>query len=112
MGIRVLIAEPGALRSDFLDPSKITIPKVPAGYEGKMVDHVLKAFANMHGTQAQDPKRTADAIVKEVLNPSSDPPTLRMPLGTESLGKTKVRGETLLKTAERFESVAAACDFE
>ena len=77
-----------------------------------MADFVLQAFAHMHGTQAQDPKRTGDAIVKEVLDPSSDPPMLRMPTGKESLGKMKERAEGFMKTASHFEGVAAACDFE
>ncbi|KAG0646596.1 Oxidoreductase claN, partial [Hyphodiscus hymeniophilus] len=73
IGIRVLIAEPGGMRTSFLDPDTIEAPLIPKAYKGTTADFVLSAILSMHGKQDLDPKKAAEAIVKEVLFPCSDP---------------------------------------
>ena len=109
--IRVLAIQPGAMGTAFFDPKKLKVPAIPEGYEGTAVEYAFKMFASLAQNAAQDPKKTAEAIVKEILEPSSDPPNLRMPLGKESVSGVRKRVEELSKMADHFESTAAACDF-
>ena len=83
--IKVLTVQPGGMKTAFFDPKKLKMPTIPDAYKGTITDYVLQAIAKLDSTAAQDPSKTAEAIVKEVLQPSFDPPLLRMPLGKESL---------------------------
>ena len=109
--IRVLIIEPGGMRTALLDPKKSRVPAVPGPYKGTITEHVLQAITSLHSIAAQDPSKTAEVIVNEVLQPSADPPILRMPLGKESLGGLKKRVHEYTGIAEQVESVAITCDF-
>ena len=109
--VRVLSVQPGGMRTQFFDPKKLKMPTVPDAYKGTAVDYVSKVIANLGETAAQDPKKTAEAIVQEVLKPSANPPVLRLPLGKESIEGARKRVAELTKTADEFESIAAACDF-
>jgi hypothetical protein len=99
------------MRTNLVNPETVAVPTIPKGYKGTMADYVLQALLASHGNQALDPRKTAQAIVKEVLHPSADPPLLRMPLGKESLEGMRGRARGLLETAEKFEKVALAADF-
>ena len=105
--IRTLIVEPGGMRTSFM--ANIEFPTLPDAYKGTVAEYVMNAFASGEGFN-QDPERTAEVIVEEVLKPSVDPPLLRMPLGKESLGKMKARGEEWKRVADASEEVALTAD--
>ncbi|KIW29761.1 uncharacterized protein PV07_05550 [Cladophialophora immunda] len=109
--VRVLIAEPGAMKTSFYDLKKMGMPPIADAYKGTVTEYVLQAIAGLHDGAPQDPKKTAEAIVKEVLEPSSDPMISRMPLGKESSGGMRKRGQQYVEIADSMEKVAAACDF-
>ena len=109
--IRVLIVEPGGMRTDFLDPQKITVPEIPEAYKGTMADHIMQMLTNGHGKQALDPKKSAEAILQEVIKSSAEPPLLRLPLGKESLEGMKAKAGDLESNATAFEKVALQADF-
>ncbi|KAH0841838.1 putative oxidoreductase [Fonsecaea pedrosoi] len=109
--IRVLIAEPGAMRTKFFDQKKMKMPILADAYKGTPTEFVMQAIAGLDEGAPQDARRTAEAIVKEVLEPSSTPMALRMPLGMESLGGMRKRAEEYIKIADSMEKVAVACDF-
>lgn len=109
--VRVLSVVPGGMRTAFFDPNKLKIPAVPDEYKGTTIEFASKMFAYMNENAAQDPKKTAEAIVQEVLKPMSDPPVLRIPLGKESLEGVRKRREEMTKMAEQAEGTALACDF-
>lgn len=100
------------MRTDFFDPKNVKAAELPKAYEGTMADFVMQALLASHGKQGLDPRKTAEAIVTEVLQPSTNPPLLRLPLGKESLGWMKSRAQKLSETANAFEEVALAADFE
>ncbi|EOO03028.1 putative short chain oxidoreductase protein [Phaeoacremonium minimum UCRPA7] len=114
-GIRVLLAEPGGMRTSLIDPAKPELfAAMPETYKDTMVDHTLKGLSMLHGNQSLDPKRVAAAIVKEVLDPTlskDGKPMLRMPLGKESIGGMRSRADEFKETAEVFETRALECDF-
>jgi hypothetical protein len=108
-GIRVLIAEPGGMRTSFFDPANVHAAELPEAYKSTTADFVMQALLSMHGTQALDPQKTAEGIVTEVLEPSG---FLRMPFGGESCGLMKKRAAGLGESADAFEGRALAADFE
>ncbi|OAG42597.1 hypothetical protein AYO21_03182 [Fonsecaea monophora] len=109
--IRVLIAEPGAMKTKFFDQKKMKMPILADAYKGTPTEFVMQAIAGLDEGAPQDARKTAEAIVKEVLEPSSTPMALRMPLGMESLGGMRKRAEEYIKIADSMEKVAVACDF-
>ena len=110
--IRVLLVEPGAMRTNFVDPASREVPQIPEGYKGTMADMVLTSLVAMHGNQNIDPVKAAQAIVKEVSEPTHNPPFLRLPLGTESLEGMKLRAEGLRQIADAYTDVAKGVDFQ
>jgi hypothetical protein len=99
------------MRTSFLDPKTIEKPVIPEAYKGTAADFALTALLSMHGKQNLDPKRSAEAIVKEVLNPCSKPPLLRLPLGKESPEGMKKTAGKLAKNADACETIALGPDF-
>ena len=75
-----------------------------------MADYVLQAILSPEGKDL-DPTKAAEAIVQEVLYPSSDPPVLSMPLGGESLKTMKVKLAELERTEMVFGKKALELDF-
>ena len=120
LGIRVLSAIPGHMRTAFVDEKKQEAVNfvVPEPYKGSMSEHVMGGLIGVNGTQATDPARAAKAILKEVTEPTmvkqedgSEKPLLRMPLGKESVEGMKARASNFLLEAKVFEERALACDF-
>ena len=64
--IRVLIVEAGGMRTNLLDPRRLSMPEIPRAYKRTMADLGLQGIANSHGNQALDPKKSAEAIVQEI----------------------------------------------
>ncbi|TVY51275.1 putative oxidoreductase YusZ [Lachnellula cervina] len=110
-GIRVLIVEPGGMRTSFVAPETITKPVLPDAYKGTMTDFVLSAILAMHGEQKLDPRKAAEAVVEEVLRPCGTPPVLRLPLGKESLEGMRGKAGRLVGNADVCEAVALGADF-
>ena len=115
--VRVLIVEPGGMRTDFVDPARIAQNLAPLSkpYEGTMVEHVLKILTGMHGTQDLTPEMAARAIVDEVLQPTKSQdgktPILRLPVGKESRDGMRKRGKELAAAVDDWESAWSKEDF-
>ena len=99
------------MRTSFLDSKTIERPVIPEAYKGTAADFVLTAILSMDGKQNLDPKKSAEAIVKEVLNPCLKPPILRLPLGKESYEGMKKTAEKLARNADACEIIALEADF-
>ncbi|KAK1087453.1 hypothetical protein LTR48_002576 [Friedmanniomyces endolithicus] len=85
-GIRVLIVEPGGMRTNFLDSGSVHNAGLSEPYRGGAVDKVMQAIIATHGTQMQDPVRTAKRIVEAVAGAGQGWPRdrekfLRLPVG-------------------------------
>ncbi|ETN42428.1 uncharacterized protein HMPREF1541_01583 [Cyphellophora europaea CBS 101466] len=114
-GIRTLIVEPDAIRTEFANLESQDVPGFLTrmeAYKGTFIEHVSQFLMTMHGTQAIDAAKAAKAIVAEVTTPSSDPPLLRLPLGKESTKKLKAKAEMYASIATATEGVAASVDFD
>jgi NAD(P)-dependent dehydrogenase (short-subunit alcohol dehydrogenase family) len=104
-GVRVLIVEPGALRTEFggrrlhrSDP--IDEYQVSTGPTRAAVD-------NMDGTQPGDPAKAAQAIMTVLDSP--DPP-LRLALGNDAVDNIRAHHERLRTDLDSWEKVSRSID--
>ena len=107
LGIKVLLVEPSAFRTDWAGRSANEAPHSIADY-----DSTAKARADMirgySGKQPGDPVRAAAAIVKAV--EAKDPP-LRLLLGNAALAGARTKVEALRKDFEGWAEVSEGADF-
>ncbi len=106
LNIRVLIVEPGQFRTEAM-AKRFEALQIP-DYED-VLRPLRQRFAELDGKQPGDPERAALAIMAAL---HANPPTLRLPLGRDSL--TRIRGKIARLTQEmdRWEPVALATDFQ
>jgi len=107
LGIKVLLVEPSAFRTDWAGRSANEAPHSITDY-----DSTAKARADMirgySGKQPGDPVRAAAAIVKAV--EAKDPP-LRLLLGKAALAGARAKVEALRKDFEGWAQVSEGADF-
>ncbi len=107
LGIHVTVIEPGPFRTDW------------AGRSLKQTRNPLEAYSNTagarraeiagrSGTQAGDPERAADAIIKAVESPE---PPLNLVLGTDGLARVRIKFSKFLTTLDQWETVTLGADF-
>jgi NAD(P)-dependent dehydrogenase (short-subunit alcohol dehydrogenase family) len=107
LGIKVLIVEPGPFRTDWAGRSLKT-PKRPIEAYADTAIARRKATQSYSGTQAGDPVRGGEAIIKTV--ESANPP-LRLVLGAIALGAIRTKLDEMRKEIDAHEAVALAADF-
>ncbi|EXJ83604.1 hypothetical protein A1O1_07227 [Capronia coronata CBS 617.96] len=120
--IRVLIAEPGGMRTPFFDPAKLaanTVP-LPDTYKGSPADMFLQAITSGGYVPNLDTDKAARAIVKEVLTPTvvqgeagkPSVPILRLPLGGESFAAMQETLARVTLEGEKIKPTALSCDYD
>lgn len=106
LGVRVVIVEPGAFRTDW-QGSSMTLHTVGPDYEetvGAMNEYRRKT----DGTQQGDPVRAAKAIIDVV---GSEDPPLRLLLGAGAVDMAVKSGEERTAEARAWAEVSRAADF-
>jgi NAD(P)-dependent dehydrogenase (short-subunit alcohol dehydrogenase family) len=104
-GVRVLIVEPGAFRTEF-GGQRMHRSRVIDAYAGST--GATRAFVDgMDGTQPGDPAKAARAIVDVLDEP--DPP-LRLALGNDAVDAIAAHHEQLRTDLARWEKVSRAMD--
>jgi NAD(P)-dependent dehydrogenase (short-subunit alcohol dehydrogenase family) len=103
LGIRVMIVEPGPLRTDFAAGAVARAPE-DAEY-GESVGKALEWFADLQGRQPNDPSLVAAAVIDAV--ESGDPP-LRLALGTEAVEAIREKLERQRRDLDDWEAVSAS----
>jgi NAD(P)-dependent dehydrogenase (short-subunit alcohol dehydrogenase family) len=100
-GVKVLIAEPGAFRTDFAGPALRHMPILEPYRDivGPVRDFTLR----MNATQEGDPMKAAAAIDKAL---SADNTPLRLQLGRDSVAMIRAHAEKLLDEMKAWEAVA------
>jgi NAD(P)-dependent dehydrogenase (short-subunit alcohol dehydrogenase family) len=104
-GIRVIIVEPGAFRTEFggqrmhrsrqIDAYQVSTGQTRAAVDG------------MDGTQPGDPAKAAEAIVQVV---DSDKPPLRLALGNDAVDSIRAHHQRLGADLDRWEALSRAMD--
>jgi NAD(P)-dependent dehydrogenase (short-subunit alcohol dehydrogenase family) len=100
-GIKVLIVEPGAFRTNFAADGLKYMPAMDA-YRS-IVGHTRDFTHAMHGTQDGDPYKAAHAI-EQALAAAATP--LRLQLGSDAISAVRAHAEQLLKDVGAWETVA------
>lgn len=102
-GLKVLIVEPGAFRTDFAGGALRQMPELAAYRD--IVGGTRDFARAMHGTQQGDPAKAARAI-DEALCAASTP--LRLQLGADAVDMVRAHAEGLLADLKTWETVARA----
>jgi NAD(P)-dependent dehydrogenase (short-subunit alcohol dehydrogenase family) len=100
-GIKVLIVEPGAFRTNFAADALKYMPAIDA-YQS-IVGGTRDFTRGMHGTQDGDPYKAAHAI-ERALRAETTP--LRLQLGADAVMSVRAHAEQLLKDLAVWEKVA------
>lgn len=109
-GTRVIIAEPGEMRTKFVNAGKVNV-RVPEAYKNTPAESVLNFITQRDGKQDIDPVRVAKTIVQQVVDtPNPDLP-LRLPMGSECLDFLTAKSQSLVKLADASVVLAKGCDF-
>jgi NAD(P)-dependent dehydrogenase (short-subunit alcohol dehydrogenase family) len=105
-GIRVLIVEPGAFRTQLFGPAFRTQPPMPA-YEAT-VGPIRAWTVSGNGTQEGDPAKAARAIIETV---AAGSPRLRLPLGADAVANIRTKLAVVTADVDASEAIASATAF-
>ncbi|WP_250032323.1 oxidoreductase [Paractinoplanes maris] len=104
-GVKVIIVEPGAFRTEWQGSSMVRHPVGP-DYEAT-VGRIHAFRAESHGGQPGDPVRAADAIVQVA---AMDDPPRRLPLGSDALSAALTAGVARNAEAENWADLSRSTD--
>ncbi|WP_350284327.1 oxidoreductase [uncultured Croceitalea sp.] len=100
-GIKTMIVEPGAFRTEFAGSALKHMPKIDAYHE--IVGGTRDFAKGMHHTQDGDPKKAAEVIESALLSENTP---LRLQLGKDAVDAIKAHGEQLLHDLEVWREMA------
>ena len=101
LGIKVLIVEPGAFRTDLMGGGLRYMPAMEA-YDAS-AGRVRAAMSAMHGKQQGDPIKAARAVDRALADENTP---LRLQLGADAVRMIRAHAQGLLADLERWEAVA------
>lgn len=107
-GIRVLLIEPGAFRTEFLSSKNFQTVPASEPYLDNPAGIVLKKYSSSHGTQQGDPKKAANLIVDEIYSPRTidvkgvKKTLFRLPLGQDCLDRLEAQSNFLNSTIDQL----------
>jgi NAD(P)-dependent dehydrogenase (short-subunit alcohol dehydrogenase family) len=107
LGIHVLLVEPGPFRTDFAGRS-LQQSAVPIADYARTAGLRRKENSTMHGNQAGDPVRAANAIIDAL---QAAKPPFRLALGRDAHERTKEELGTQLAELDAWKQVALDADF-
>ncbi|KAK5950003.1 hypothetical protein OHC33_008964 [Knufia fluminis] len=101
-GIRVLVIEPGAFRTNFLGGNALRAVPTSEPYKGTVGDATLQRYQSMGGKQAGDPAKACERIVNNVerglgKDQLGKAENLRLPLGQDCYDRLLAKTEALSK---------------
>jgi NAD(P)-dependent dehydrogenase (short-subunit alcohol dehydrogenase family) len=108
LGIKVLIVQPGYLRTDFLGGSLLTANRSIDDY-GATVGSMRVAAGEKRGSEPGDPDRAAEAIVAAIDSPN---PPLRLLLGADAVDRVLRKLDVTRSDLEMWREVSLSIGFE
>ncbi|KAI1505125.1 putative short-chain dehydrogenase [Biscogniauxia marginata] len=119
-GIKTLIVNPGAFRTNFLAPGAKLTPSepLPEDYRDTVVGRALAAFEDADGKQKGDPAKAAERIFEAVTGAPGTPggkltgKVLRVVLGEDALRRMRKNSAKFVEDYTLNEEVALSTDYE
>lgn len=108
LGIKVIVVEPGAFRTDFAGRSLTGAKKEISDYD-ETAGKRRKENDETHGTQPGDPKKAAQAIIKIE---KEDQPPFRFLMGSDAIEIIQKELETQIKELEDWKEISLTTDFK
>ncbi|MBO2009759.1 SDR family NAD(P)-dependent oxidoreductase [Hymenobacter negativus] len=106
-GLKVTVVEPGALRTNFLTPESLVMPRQPiAAYEAVRASHAR--YLTMNGAQAGDPAKAAAAIIR--LAEAENPP-LHLLLGSDAYTRAHAKLSAINQEFEAWKALSTSIGF-
>ncbi|APA89614.1 SDR family NAD(P)-dependent oxidoreductase (plasmid) [Paraburkholderia sprentiae WSM5005] len=107
-GIRVTVVEPGGFRTNFAGGS-LKWSEVESPIYTETVGKMRRHMSSYHGTQAGDPAKAADAIVRAVC---ADAPPLRLALGPDAVDVVRKKLSSVQNDLEAWLDVSSSTNFD
>lgn len=107
LGIKVIMIEPGGLRTDFATRSRALVARTIDDYDAT-VGACRRTLESHAGHEPGDPVRAAKIIVDVA---TSDAPPLRLLLGTDALGYADRKLDSQMADIRAWEAVSRESDF-
>ena len=107
LGVRVVVVEPGAFRTDFAGRSLLQAA-VPIGDYASTAGQRRKENDHTHGTQAGDPARAAQAFITVA---EADNPPFRILFGTDALAVVRTELENQRNEIDAWEKLSRSTDY-
>ncbi|HEX3763782.1 MAG TPA: oxidoreductase [Kofleriaceae bacterium] len=107
LGIRVLIVEPGAFRTQLFGAGYRAMPAIEA--YAATVGPTRELGIQLHGAQVGDPARAARAILDAI---AAGAPTLRLPLGGDAVDGIRAKLARIAADVDHTERVARDTAFQ
>ncbi|GAA2692620.1 oxidoreductase [Actinoplanes palleronii] len=105
-GIRVTVAEPGGMRTDWAGASMATHP-VSDAYR-PVIEPVVARMAAADGTQSGDPARVARVLIDLAADPE---PPVHLLLGTDAVAVAAAQAAGLAASDERWRAVSESISY-
>ncbi|KAJ6006914.1 hypothetical protein N7451_004858 [Penicillium sp. IBT 35674x] len=114
-GIRVLIVEPGAFRTQFLSAFVEPAAGMNMDYAGTPLEDFLHIFRSADGNQPGDPFKAAQRIVEVVSGVgmgAGKGRLLRLPLGPDCYKRLQAKIETMQENLAQVKEIAHSTSYE
>jgi NAD(P)-dependent dehydrogenase (short-subunit alcohol dehydrogenase family) len=109
LGLKVILVEPGGLRTDFAGRSAVHAASTIADYDATAMGICKRTLASHAGHEPGDPNKAAAAILAAV---DAESPPLRLVLGADAVRYTTDKLSTLMAEMETWKSVSLGIGFE
>jgi NAD(P)-dependent dehydrogenase (short-subunit alcohol dehydrogenase family) len=107
LGIKVVVIEPGAFRTDFSGRSLTGAPNEIADYK-KTAGKRRKENDHTNGAEPGDPQKAAQAIIKLA---ECEKPPFHLLLGVDAINIIGKELETQIKELEEWKSISLSTDY-
>ena len=114
-GIRVLVVEPGAFKTNFLSADATVPMPVSDAYKGTVVEKVTSMFKEMEGNQKGDTEKGVSRIYDFIMGEGwgeGKTNHLRLPIGADCWQRGTKALKEKLDNLEALKEVAESTDFD
>ncbi|KAF3394119.1 putative oxidoreductase [Penicillium rolfsii] len=113
-GIRVLLVEPGAFRTNFLGQGAVSYQSPSEAYMGTSVEKTMQHLQAEHGVQPGDPRKAAEKIYEVVMGEGmarNRKQYLRLVLGNKAYDTAQLKVDQLRENFCALEDISKSTDY-